>query len=39
MTYTAVREILEDGTPALLEQYAEILPMLEDMEELRQILG
>ena len=39
MTYTAVREILEDGTPALLEQYAQILPMLEDMEELRQILG
>ena len=39
MTYTAVREILEDGTPALLEQYAEILPMMEDMEELRQILG
>ena len=39
MTYTAVREILEDGTPALLEQYAEILSMLEDMEELRQILG
>lgn len=39
MTYTAVREILEDETPALLEQYAEILPMLEDMEELRQILG
>lgn len=39
MTYTAVREILEDGTPALLEQYAEILPVLEDMEELRQILG
>ena len=39
MTYTAVREILEDGAPTLLEQYAEILPMLEDMEELRQILG
>lgn len=39
MTYTAVREILEDETPALLEQYAEILPMLEDMEQLRQILG
>lgn len=39
MTYTAVREILEDEAPALLEQYAEILPMLEDMEELRQILG
>lgn len=39
MTYTAVREILEERTPALLEEYAEILPMLEDMEELRQILG
>lgn len=39
MTYTAVREILEDKTPELLEQYTEILPMLEDMEELRQILG
>ena len=39
MTYTAVREILEDGTPELLEQYREIIPMLEDMEELRQILG
>lgn len=39
MTYTAVRKILEERTPALLEEYAEILPMLEDMEELRQILG
>ena len=39
MTYTAVREILEDGTPELLAQYQEILPMLEEMEELRQILG
>ena len=39
MTYTAVREILEDGTPELMEQYREIIPMLEDMEELRQILG
>lgn len=39
MTYTAVREILEDETPELLEQYAEIFPMLENMEELRQILG
>ena len=39
MTYTAVRAILEDGTPELLEQYQEILPMLEEMEELRQILG
>ena len=39
MTYAAVREILEDGTPELLEQYQEIVPMLEEMEELRQILG
>ncbi len=39
MTYTAVREILENGTPALLEEYQEILPMLEEMEELRCILG
>ena len=39
MTYTAVREILEDGTPELIEQYQEIVPMLEEMEELRQILG
>lgn len=39
MTYTAVREILEDGTPELMEQYQEIVPMLEEMEELRQILG
>ena len=39
MTYTAVRKILEDGTPELLEQYREIVPMLEEMEELRQILG
>lgn len=39
MTYTAVREILEDGTPELMEQYREIIPMLEEMEELRQILG
>lgn len=39
MTYTAVREILEEETPELLEQYREILPMLDEMEELRQILG
>ena len=31
MTYTAVREILEDKTPELLEKYAEIVPMLEDV--------
>lgn len=38
MTYTAVREILEEKTPALLEQYAEIVPMLEEMNRLREIL-
>ena len=38
MTYTAVREILEDKTPELLEKYAEIVPMLEEMNELRKIL-
>ncbi len=38
MTYTAVREILEDETPALLEQYQEILPMLRNMNTLREIL-
>lgn len=39
MTYTAVREILEDKTPALLEEYAQIVPMLTEMNELREILG
>lgn len=39
MTYTAVRELLEDGTPELVEKYAEIMPMLREMNELRQILG
>ncbi len=39
MTYTAVREILEDETPALLEQYQEIVPMLQDMNRLRMILA
>ena len=38
MTYTAVREILEDKTPELLEKYAEIVPMLEEMNELRKVL-
>ena len=38
MTYTAVRVILEDKTPELLEKYAEIVPMLEEMNELREIL-
>lgn len=38
MTYTEVREILEDRVPALLEEYKEIIPMLEDMNTLRMIL-
>lgn len=39
MTYSAVREILEDKTPSLLEEYAEIVPMLSEMNELREVLG
>ncbi len=39
MTYTAVREILEDGTPALLAEYQEIVPMLQDMNKLRMVLA
>lgn len=39
MTYTAVREILEDGTPALLTEYQEIVPMLQDMNKLRMVLA
>lgn len=39
MTYSDVREILEDKTPALLEKYHNILNMLEKMNELRMVLG
>ena len=39
MTYTAVREILEDKTPALLQEYADFVPMFENMNHLRCILG
>lgn len=39
MTYGKVREIIEDGTPELLEEYKEIVPMLHEMNELRVILG
>lgn len=39
MTYTAVREILEDKTPALLEEYSDFIDMFENMNKLRQILG
>ncbi len=39
MTYTAVREILEDETPTLLEKYQEIVPMLQNMNNLRMVLA
>ncbi len=39
MTYSKVREIIEDGTPELVEEYKEIVPMLHEMNELRVILG
>ena len=38
MTYTAMREILEDKTPALLEEYADFIEMFENMNRLRIIL-
>ena len=38
MTYTAVREVLEEKTPALLEEYADFIDMLENMNRLRILL-
>src|SRR6058998_3492719 len=38
MTYTAVNGILTDRDPALLEQYAPLVPMFDEMRELFQIL-
>ncbi len=38
MTYTAVRAILEDKTPALLERYAPLLKSLETMQALAELL-
>lgn len=38
MTYTVVREILEDKTPALLEEYADFIEMFENMNRLRIVL-
>jgi ribonuclease R len=38
MTYNKVRKILEDSDPELTAQYADILPMLKDMEELCHVL-
>jgi ribonuclease R len=39
MTYTDVNGILTDRDPALLERYAPIVPMFEQMKELFQILN
>ncbi len=39
MTYTAVREILEDKTPALVEEYSDFVKMFENMNVLRGILA
>lgn len=38
MTYTGVKKILEDHDPAETQKYRELLPMLEQMQELSQIL-
>lgn len=39
MTYTAVREILEDKTPELLEEYSDFVEMFENMNHLRMLLS
>jgi ribonuclease R len=39
MTYTDVNAILSDRDPALIEQYRELVPMFEQMQELFQILN
>jgi len=39
MTYTAVHGILTDRDPALLEQYAPLVPMFDQMRELFQMLN
>src|SRR5712692_7601613 len=39
MTYTAVNGILTDRDPALLKQYAPLVPMFDQMRELFQILN
>ncbi len=38
MTYTAVKEILEDHNEKLLSRYADLVPMFEEMEELAALL-
>jgi len=39
MTYADVKEILEETSSELLEKYVEIIPLLKDMNELREILA
>lgn len=38
MSYTAVRKILEEGEPELIQEYEELVPMFQDMQELAAIL-
>lgn len=38
MSYTAVRKILEEGDPELIQEYEELVPMFQDMQELATIL-
>ena len=38
MSYTAVRKILEEGDPELIQEYEELVPIFQDMQELAAIL-
>lgn len=38
MSYTAVRKILEEGDSELIQEYEELVPMFQDMQELAAIL-
>lgn len=38
MSYTAVRKILEERDPELIQEYEELVPMFQDMQELAAIL-
>ncbi len=38
MSYTAVRKILEEGDPELIQEYEELVPMFQNMQELAAIL-
>src|SRR5258708_16393732 len=39
MTYSAVNAVLTDRDPALMQQYAALVPMFEQMRDLFQILN